>query len=121
MVELWTFEMSSTFHSLRDAPRRRILRELASCERTAGQFAGPLAISLAAAAKHIEVLKKARLIRRERYCCTDLRRPAPGPLGSAHPGLNFYERFWTDRLDVFERRLREKDAGKSPTPKGDDQ
>jgi hypothetical protein len=44
----------------------------------------------------------------------------PGPLASAHQWLSFYERFWTERLDVLEQLLKE-DERHSPTPKkGDD-
>lgn len=70
-------------------------------------------MSLAAASKHIKALENAGLIRREVRGRTHLCRLAPGPLASAHQWLSFYERFWTDRLDVLDRLLREDDAGKS--------
>ena len=44
---------------------------------------------------------------------THLCRLDPGPLASAHQWLTFYERFWTDRLNVLERLLRENDASES--------
>ena len=94
-----------------------MLRELARGERTVGQLAEPFAISLAAASKHIKALENAGLIRREVRGRTHLCRLDPGPLASAHQWLSFYERFWTDRLDVLERLLREEDARQSPTPK----
>ena len=79
-------------------------------------------MSLAAASKHIKVLENAGLIRREVRGRTHLCRLNPGPLASAHQWLSFYERFWTDRLDVLERLLRTEDARKSPTrKKGDHQ
>lgn len=119
--------MNSVFHALGDATRRRMLRELASGERTVSQLAEPFAISLAAASKHIKALESAGLIRREVRGRTHLCRLDPGPLASAHQWLSFYERFWTDRLDALEHLLREEDARKAPTlkqppnPKGDDQ
>ena len=87
------------------------------------QLAEPFAISLAAASKHIKALENAGLIRREVRGRTHLCRLDPGPLATAQAWLAFYERFWTDRLDVLERLLREEDAAKTPapTPKGDDQ
>jgi DNA-binding transcriptional ArsR family regulator len=128
MVELHAPQLDSIFHALGDATRRRMLRELASGERTVGQLAQPFAISLAAASKHIKALENAGLIRREVRGRTHLCRLAPGPLASAHQWLSFYERFWTGRLDVLEQLLREEDARKSPNPKklptpkkGDDQ
>ena len=115
MVELQTPELDSVFHALGDATRRRMLRDLADGERTVGQLAQPYAMSLAAASKHIQVLERARLIRREVRGRTHFCHLAPGPLASAHEWLGFYERFWHARLDILERLLREADAQKTPT------
>src|SRR5438477_6349694 len=110
MVELNAPRLDAVFHALSDTTRRRMLRELASGERTVSQLAQPFAMSLAAASKHIKALENAGLIRREVRGRTHLCRLAPGPLASAHQWLGFYERFWTDRLDVLDRLLREADA-----------
>lgn len=91
-----------------------MLRELAGGERSVGQLAEPFAISLAAASKHIKALENAGLIRREVRGRTHLCRLDPGPLASAHQWLSVYERFWTDRLDVLERLLREEDGSNPP-------
>ncbi len=120
MVELQTPQFDSVFHALGDATRRRMLSELAGGERTVGQLAEPFAISLAAASKHIKALESAGLIRREVRGRTHLCRLDPGPLANAHQWLGFYERFWTERLNVLEQLLRAEDARKSPTPRGDD-
>src|SRR5437867_10291068 len=117
MVELHAAQLDSIFHALGDATRRRMLRALASGERTVGQLAEPFAISFQAASKHIKVLEHAGLIHREVRGRTHLCRLAPGPLASAHQWLSFYERFWADRLDVLDRLLRTEDAKKSPTRK----
>lgn len=99
-----------------------MLLELTKGERTVGQLAEPFDISLAAASKHIKALEHAGLIRREVRWRTHLCRLDPGPLASAHQWLSFYERFWTDRLDVLEQLLRKEDARQSSAPKeGDDQ
>jgi DNA-binding transcriptional ArsR family regulator len=93
-----------------------MLRELALGERSVGELAEPFAISLAAASKHIKALENAGLIRREVRGRTHLCRLDPGPLASAHQWLSFYERFWTERLDLLEQLLKE-DERQSPTPK----
>jgi DNA-binding transcriptional ArsR family regulator len=113
MVELESSRLDAVFHALGDATRRRMLRDLARGERTVSQLAEPFAMSLAAASKHIKALEAAGLIRREVRGRTHLCRLAPGPLASAHEWLGFYERFWTGRLDVLDRLLREDDARKS--------
>src|ERR1700752_2134608 len=117
MVELQTFEMNSVFHALGDATRRQMLRDLAAGERTVGELAQPFAMSLPAASQHPKVLEGAGLIRREVRGRTHVCRLEPGPLASAHEWLGFYERFWTDRLDVLDRLLRQEDARKLPTAK----
>ncbi|WP_414471590.1 ArsR/SmtB family transcription factor [Microvirga sp. M2] len=117
MVELQTSRLDSVFHALGDATRRRMLRDLAGGERTVGQLAQPFAISLAAASKHIKALENAGLIHREVRGRTHVCRLDPGPLASAHEWLTFYERFWTERLDVLERLLREEDGRKKPPSK----
>jgi DNA-binding transcriptional ArsR family regulator len=122
MVELDTPQLSSIFHALGDATRRRMLSELTSGERTVSQLAEPFAMSLAAASKHIKVLENAGLIHREVRGRTHLCRLAPEPLASAHQWLGFYESFWTNRLDLLDRLLRAEDARKRSAPKkGDDQ
>ena len=117
MVEPGRPQLGSVFHALGDATRRRMLRVLASGERTVSQLAKPFAISLAAASKHIKTLENAGLIRREVRGRTHLCSLDPGPLASAHQWLSFYERFWTDRLNVLERLLRIEDDRRSPIPK----
>ena len=123
MVELQNIELDTVFHALGDATRRRMLHDLADGERTVGQLAKPFSISLAAASKHIQVLERARLIRREIQGRTHMCRLEPGPLASAHQWLGFYERFWNGRLDGLERLLREADARTHPAPleKGNEQ
>ena len=125
MVELQAPPLDAVFHALGDTTRRQMLRDLASGERTVGQLAQPFAISLQAASKHIKALEHAGLVRREVRGRTHMCRLDPGPLATAHEWLSFYERFWTDRLAVLERLLRQEDADKSarpksPTRKGDD-
>jgi DNA-binding transcriptional ArsR family regulator len=128
MVEHHTYDLNTVFHALGDETRRRMLRDLASGERTVGELASPYDMSLAAASKHIKALEAAGLIRREVKGRTHLCRLEPGPLATANEWLSFYERFWTDRLGVLDRLLREDDARKAatqtpdkPTSEGEDE
>ncbi len=121
MVELLAPELTPVFHALSDPTRRRMLVELTSGERTVGQLAEPFAMSLAAASKHIKVLEGAGLIQREIRGRAHLCRLDPGPLETAHEWLTFYERFWTARLDILDRLLREEDEQKSETRKQGDE
>jgi DNA-binding transcriptional ArsR family regulator len=116
MVESGAFHLSTVFHALGDATRRRMLAELAEGERTVGELAQPFAMSLAAASKHIKVLENAGLISREIRWRTHVCRLEPGPLAKAHEWLGFYERFWNDRLDDLDRLLREEREKPQETP-----
>ena len=113
--------LDTVFHALGDATRRQMLRRLAEGERTVGQLAEPFAMSLAAASKHVKALEVAGLITREVRGRTHWCRLAPGLLAAAHEWLGFYERFWTGRLDVLERLLREEDAGRTSHPRDGDE
>ena len=115
MVELQAERLDSLFHALSDATRRDMLRALTSGARTVGQLAEPFAISLAAASKHIRTLEGAGLLRREVKGRTHICSLEPGPLSGAHEWLGFYARFWTSRLDVLDRLLREEDARNAKT------
>lgn len=112
--------LDAVFHALGDATRRAILLELSKGERSVGELAAPFEMSLAAASKHIRALESAGLIRREIRGRTHLCRLEAGPLAHAHQWLSFYERFWTGRLDILERLLREEAARPAPPKKGDD-
>ncbi len=110
MVEYNDTELDVLFHALGDTTRRRMLRELSTGERTVTDLAEPFAMSLAAAAKHIQVLEGARLVRKEKRGRMNVCRLEAQPLARASDWLRHYERFWTTRLDVLERLLNEADA-----------
>jgi DNA-binding transcriptional ArsR family regulator len=110
MVEHEPARLDAVFHALGDRTRRQMLRALASGERTVGGLAAPFDISLAAASKHIRVLEGAGLVQRAVAGRTHRLWLAPGPLARAYHWLGFYERFWSGRLDILERLLREDAA-----------
>jgi DNA-binding transcriptional ArsR family regulator len=98
--------MDSVFHALAHGARRDMLGRLAGHELTVGELAQPLAMSLAAASKHIKVLERAGLVQRtvdgRRHVC----RLDAAQLASASQWLRFYEGYWTERLDALEELFR---------------
>mgnify|MGYP001214790318 CR=1 FL=1 len=110
MIEYDSPRLDTIFHALGDATRRAMLGELAAGERRVGELAEPFAMSLAAASKHIRVLERAGLIRRDVRGRTHMCSLDPAPLMTADQWLGIYRRFWTGRLDALERLLREPDA-----------
>ena len=87
------------FRALAHQARRAMLHQLASGERTVGELAEPLAMSLAAASKHVQTLERAGLLQRtvrgRRHVC----RLDVAPLAPLTDWVRFYERFWSQRLD----------------------
>jgi DNA-binding transcriptional ArsR family regulator len=102
-------QLDRVFHALTDPTRRHMLRSLAARERTVSELAEPFAMSLAAASKHVKVLEKAGLVRRTVQGRTHFCRLDPQPLAGAAEWLEFYSRFWNERLDVLEELLRHPD------------
>jgi len=99
--------MDSVFQALAHDARREMIGRLADRELTVGELAEPLAMSLAAASKHVKVLERAGLVERtidgRRHVC----RLDPSPLASAAAWLRFYERHWAGRLDALGQLFRD--------------
>jgi len=104
-------DVTPVFHALAHEARRDMLARLASRELTDGELAEPLAMSLAAASKHVLVLEKAGLVHRNvmgrRHVC----RLDAGPLAAANEWLRFYERHWNERLDALESLMQRPRRG----------
>ena len=98
--------LDAVFHALSSEPRRDMLGALAEGERTVGDLASPFEISLAAVSKHLKVLEAARLVERRSSGRTTSCRLTPGPLADVREWVDFYERFWTTRLDALEAMFR---------------
>jgi DNA-binding transcriptional ArsR family regulator len=114
MVEPDSQQMDLVFRALGDRTRRQMLRDLAKGERSISALAEPFSMTFAAASKHVRVLEKAGLVRREIRWRTHHCHLEAAPLKQALDELSFYERFWTERLDTLETLLREEDARKGP-------
>jgi DNA-binding transcriptional ArsR family regulator len=101
--------LDSVFHALADRTRRSMLRSLAAGEHSIGELAEPHRMSFAAASKHVKVLERAGLVRRHVQGRTHVCRLEPTLLATADEWLRFYERFWTERLDLLGDLLHAED------------
>jgi DNA-binding transcriptional ArsR family regulator len=95
--------LDAVFSALSDPTRRRILARLSQSPATVGELAAPFSISLPAVSKHIRILERAGLLRRERagwyqHCRFDGR-----PLEAAGAFLDHYRSFWEDTLAALAR------------------
>jgi DNA-binding transcriptional ArsR family regulator len=97
--------LDAVFGALADPTRRRILAKLTRGPASVGELAEPFEMSLPAVSKHLSVLERAGLIRRERdgriqRCQLDGR-----PLQSASEFIEHYRIFWESSLDQLAEYL----------------
>lgn len=105
-----THNLDKVFFALSDSTRRGILAQLANGSSTIGELSRPYEISAPAISKHMRILEKAGLIRREKsgrqHHCT----LATKNLQSAEDWINFHRNFWESRIDSLEEMLRTQNS-----------
>lgn len=116
MVDQQSPDLDVLFRALADPTRRAMLGALAKREQTVGELAAPFDITLAGASKHIQMLERAGLVRREVQGRVHTCRLEARPLHAGAEWLRHYERFWTRRLDGLEALLKADDAKTAATP-----
>jgi DNA-binding transcriptional ArsR family regulator len=104
-------KLDRVFSALGDPTRRAILRVLAEHPATINQIAKPFPVSLNTISKHVMVLERVGLVRREirgreHHCFID-----PRPLREAGVWLEYYRQFWEQRLDALEAYVARKRKG----------
>lgn len=92
-------QLNTVFGALADPTRRSMLLALRDGELSVGQLAEPFEMSLAGAAKHVQVLERSNLIRRRKegrtYYCS-INKEA---FDAAQEWFDQYSEFWNTRLD----------------------
>jgi DNA-binding transcriptional ArsR family regulator len=104
--------LDAVFSALGDPTRRRILARLSDGPVALSELAAPFAMTLPAVSKHLRVLERARLVRRERdgwyhrfYLVADT-------LEGATAFLARYRPFWEETLDNLASYVEEPPKGK---------
>ncbi len=92
------YNLDAAFAALADATRRAILARLAEGDATVGALAAPFDMSLPAVSKHLKLLERAGLIRRERAGRVHRCRLDPDRLRDAAAWLEHQRRAWEDRF-----------------------
>ncbi|WP_255551261.1 metalloregulator ArsR/SmtB family transcription factor [Sporosarcina sp. E16_8] len=98
-------QLNEIFHALADPTRREIIHMMAQKERTVSELAEPFDMSLAAISKHIKVLERANLVKRNITGRTHICSINAESLSRASEWLRFYEKFWSNRFDILESEL----------------
>jgi DNA-binding transcriptional ArsR family regulator len=97
--------LDGVFAALSDPTRRRMIERLARGPMTVGEMAAGFAISQPGISKHVKVLERAGLLKRdivgrEHYC-----RLEPKSIEAASSWIDAQRRFWTSTLDRLEAYL----------------
>src|SRR4051794_33890814 len=97
------------FAALANPVRREILMRLQRGPRAASELARGFEIGRPAVSEHLQVLRKARLVReeprgRERYYHLD-----PRPLSEVETWLDAFDKYWKQRLTALDALLSDKD------------
>jgi DNA-binding transcriptional ArsR family regulator len=104
MVE-YNVKLDDIFRSLADPTRRDILRRLSPGEQTVGELAGHYDLTFAAVSKHLQVLERAKLVRKRKRGREQRARLSPGGLKQADKYLEQYRRMWEGKLGRLETFL----------------
>lgn len=98
-------DLDAIFGALADPTRRRLLERLRDGGARVTDLADPLPISLNAVSKHVKVLERAGLVRRDVVGREHRISLEPTPLLDALDWIARYESFWTERIDALEAYL----------------
>ena len=112
MVKCSSRLLDRTFGALADPTRRRLLAQLASGDRCVTDLARPYRMSLPAVSKHLRVLERAGLVRRQRDGRMHRLKLEAKPMQQAQAWIEGYRQFWEasfDRLDEYLKQLQTKE------------
>jgi DNA-binding transcriptional ArsR family regulator len=99
--------LDEVFSALGDTTRRRILARLARGPASITELAAPFSMTLPAVSKHLRVLERAGLMRRERDGWYHRCHLETAPLERANAFLAAYRPFWEDTLEALARHVEE--------------
>ncbi|MDE1466880.1 ArsR/SmtB family transcription factor [Aurantiacibacter sp. D1-12] len=102
--------LDDVLKALADSTRRVMIQRLSEGERTVGELAEPLSMSLAGASKHVGVLESAGLITRERRGRERVCSLRPNALRELRDWVAHYAEFWDSRLNALDAALRADNA-----------
>ncbi len=100
-------QLDLVFGAVADPTRRAILSSLRKGPASITILAEPFDMSFAAVSKHVLVLERAGLVRREIVGREHHCHLAPEPLEEASGWLERYRDFWESRLEALEARVLE--------------
>lgn len=105
MVNYSSRSLDRSLHALADPTRRAMLARIAKGDSTVSELAGPFNMSLAAVSKHLQVLERAKFVKKTKAgrvvtCTATLE-----PLSEMSKLLEDLGSYWNRQLDSLERYL----------------
>jgi DNA-binding transcriptional ArsR family regulator len=102
MGEQQSTRLDELFGAVSDGTRRAILARLAQSDARVTELASAFPISLNSTSKHIRILERAGLVTRLVQGREHVLSLNAGPMAEAAEWMEFYRRFWEDRLAALE-------------------
>lgn len=107
--------LDHTLIALADPTRRAILQRLSRGQARVTELAEPFDISLNSVSKHIRLLERADLVRREKAGREHWLTLNPQPVDAVLQWMNQQREAWTQRLDALEALLVAEDIEERKT------
>lgn len=108
MGEYRNTTLDSVLGAVSDSTRRAILARLAVADARVTDVAADFPISLNSVSKHVRVLERAGLVRREVRGRDHVLSLEAAPLAEVAEWIGFYQRFWEERLEALEKFVKQK-------------
>ena len=105
-------QLDRTLLALEDPTRRAILERLMKGDARVTEISEPFKMSLNAVSKHLQVLERAGLIRRDVRGRDHWLSFEGGPLSEASIWIDHYQQFWERRLSSLELFLKKQHHSK---------
>lgn len=101
-------QLSHVLTAISHPTRRAIMGRLTQGPARFIDIAAPFDTALNAVTKHLKLLERAGLIEKKKQGREVLISLRPEPLEEVAAWVHHYERFWTERLDLFEQHFKAK-------------
>jgi DNA-binding transcriptional ArsR family regulator len=106
-------KLDAVFAALADPTRRRMVERLAHRAMSVGEMSAGFAISQPGISKHVKVLERAGLLRREIVGRVHRCRLEPKTIEAASSWIDDQRRFWSGTLDRLDAYLARTSASKT--------
>lgn len=102
--------LDATFHALSDPTRRAIVEFLREEDLSVGQVVEKFELTQSAISRHLDVLERARLIKRRRVGQRRMCSMTAAPLQELSDWLDAYRSFWCESLERLDDVIAESKA-----------